>query len=286
MSSSFEARPLVLLTQFKSGTWLTRRIIESLCPLTMIEPDYGHAVGLDATDPDHIFHRPGCYYSWHAIPVPAVQDKLRAMNARVILQIRNIHDLAVSQYHHYADNIDREFNRGAGRHDFFGALDRDFGLSALIAGYNGDGFILPGFGQYLQQISLMIQFAANNADCVLLTYEDLVRDRATAANRIAALLGVTVSAARQEAVTRETGFKAMREQGKAHGTVSHFRKGAPFSHGEELNERHAALMRLEMARHAPELPSLAMDRGLEHILTYVPATCSPVAADAGRRELA
>lgn len=261
-------RPLALLTQFKSGTWLTRRIIESLTGMTMVEPDYGHAVGLDPEDPAHIFHCPGRYYSWHALPVAPVREKLLGMNARVILQVRNVYDMAVSQYYHYADDIDREFQRGAGRAAFFGSVTRDFGLAVIIAGYNGDGFVLPGFGDYLRQIELMIDYAETCPDCLLLSYEDVVRDRLAAVLRVAGHLGIEIDDADAAATAKATSFNAMREQGEATGVASHFRKGGLFRHGEELNERHAALMRLEIARHAPDLPARAAAAGMAHVLAF------------------
>ncbi|HRQ81379.1 MAG TPA: sulfotransferase domain-containing protein [Azospirillaceae bacterium] len=272
-------RPLALLTQFKSGTWLTRRIVEGLTGMSMVEPDYGHAVGLDPEDATHIFHCPGRYYSWHALPVPPVREKLRAMNARVVLQIRNVYDMAVSQYHHYADDIDREFQRGAGRAAFFGSVTRDFGLAVIVAGYNGEGFVLPGFGDYLRQTELMIDYAETCPDCLLLSYEDVVRDRVAAIRRVARHLEIDIDDDQAAAMAQASSFSAMRRQGEAAGTTSHFRKGGLFRHGEELNQRHAALMRLEIARYAPNLPARAAAAGMAHVLEFHPASPAPFSSD-------
>lgn len=237
----------------------------------MVEPDYGHAVGLDPENPEHIFHYPGRYYSWHAIPVVKVREKLQSIGARVILQIRNVYDMAVSQYHHYADDIDREFQRGAGRAAFFGSVTQDFGLAVIVAGYNGEGFVLPGFGDYLRQIELMIDYAETCPDCLLLSYEDVVRDRLGAVRRIARHLDVDIDEAKAAATAQAVSFNAMRRQGEATGVASHFRKGGLFRHGEELNQRHAALMRLEIARYAPNLPARAAAAGMAHVLEFHPA---------------
>jgi hypothetical protein len=263
-------RPIVAISVFKSGTWLIRQIIEDLTHLKMVEPETVDGF-MDHGDPDYLFHRPGHFYSWHLVPTPAVQEKLRAMNALVVIILRNIYDLAVSMYYHFTDNIDWEIGRGANQDEFFKSIGKEHGLALVIGGSEEKGFSWPGMGYHLKQMQLMLEFSGV-CQCCVLTFERLVQDRRSAVADLARYLNIEIDDERLSAIVEATSFKNMKEHNKRVGISSHFRKGQVFAHADDLNTRHVAILQQEMYKHAPKLDELVRIRGLDEIMKLEPCS--------------
>lgn len=257
-------RPIVAISVFKSGTWLTRQIIEDLTHLKPVEVEIVPGF-MDHGNPDYLFHRPGHFYSWHLVPTMPVQKKMRAMNALVVMTLRNVYDLAVSMYYHFANNIDWEIGRGAGQAEFFKSVGKERGLAYIISGGNEKGFLWPGIGYHLKQMQLSLEFSQGYPCCVL-TFERLVQDRRLAVLELSRYLKVEVDDERLSAIVESSSFKSMKERNERKGISSHFRKGKAFAYNDDLNKMHIALLQTQMHQYAPKLETLAHSRGVDEII--------------------
>ena len=257
-------RPIVAISVFKSGTWLIRQVIEDLTHLKFVEPE---PVGgyMDHGDPGYLFHRSDHFYSWHLVPTAPVQEKLRAMNAQVVIVLRNVYDLAVSMYYHFADNIDWDLGRGANQTEFFKFVGKERGLAYIISGENEKGFLWPGIGYHLKQIQLSLEFSQGYPCCVL-TFERLVQDRRSAVAELSRYLKIEIDDERLSAIVEASSFKSMKERREQKGVASHFRKGQVFAYTDDLNKMHITLLKKQMQQHAPKLETLARARDVDEII--------------------
>lgn len=257
-------RPIVAISVFKSGTWLIRRIIEDLTHLKFVELEIVPGF-MDHGNPDYLFHRSGHFYSWHLVPTIPVQKKLRAMNARVVIVLRNVYDLAVSMYYHFADNIDWDIGRGANQSEFFKSVGKERGLAYIISGGNEKGFLWSGIGYHLKQMQLSLEFSQGYPCCVL-TFERLVQDRRLAVAELSRYLKIEIDDERLSTIVDASSFNVMKKRAKQEGVCSHFRKGQVFAHADDLNTKHVALLQQEMHKHAPKLETLAHTRDVAEII--------------------
>jgi hypothetical protein len=257
-------RPIVVISVFKSGTWLIRKIIEDITHLKFTEPEPVDGF-MDQGDPDHLFHRPSHFYSWHLVPTAPVQKKLRAMNARVVIVLRNVYDLAVSMYYHFADNIDWDIGRGANQSEFFKSVGKERGLAYIISGRNEKGFLWPGIGYHLKQMQLSLEFSQSYPCCVL-TFERLVQNRRSAVVELSKYLKVEVDEERLSTIVESSSFKSMKERGERKGISSHFRNGKAFAYTNDLNKMHIALLQTEIQQFAPKLETLAHSSDVAEII--------------------
>jgi len=250
-------QPIVISSIFKSGTWLLRSILERLTGLQPVEPVIGPG-DMKHDDPQLVFAQEGCFYSWHFVPVPAIQEKLIDMDARVIFLVRNVYDLALSMYHHFAGNIDHEIGRGAQKHAYFASLSQDEGMRQIIVGHDGPGFRWKGLEPFLAQMELMFAFA-KVYPAMVISYETLLRDKEKAVNRLAAYLELNPGQELIKKIVEETRFDRMKKAAEKKGGGSHFRRGVLHAHAEEMSEENKILVRWIMQAHAPSLTLLAED---------------------------
>ena len=259
---------VVVGTPMKAGTWLIRKILSDLLGLECREPPM--IKPMDQEDPKNVIPDPNYIYSWHFMPSLATQNKLEQADARVIFVVRNIYAMTLSMYHHFADNIDWDIGRGADKQAVFSGLSKEEGIFRIIDGRGKkeiDGFNWDGVGRYLRQIALMLDFAKRYPCCVL-SFEQLVTDKAASLQLLCQYLGMECSQDLLGQIETSSSFKTMKRDAEKRGQGSHFRSGALNEYREVLSDAHHCAIEDLCREFAPELPILAKEIGLQHILDW------------------
>lgn len=258
-----ESRPIIMSSVFKSGTWMLRHILSEITQLDPIEPEIGNG-RMDPGDPDNIFCSPGHFYSWHFIPTEKICEKLIDMNSKPVFLLRNVYDLAVSMYYHFADNIDYEIGREANKHEYFAGISKSEGLKQIIAGNQSAGFRWKGMGMHLHQMERMLAFSREHV-CHITTYERLVLDKTQEIKRLSCYLGVDLDSAQIEKIAESSCFSAMKAAAEKHNIRSHFRKGKINSHISELDRSQIHMIGNMLHEYAPNLERLAKETGIHEV---------------------
>lgn len=259
-------QPIVMLSVFKSGTWLLRHIIQTLTGIPHHEPTIMPGY-MDPENHNYLEIKPMHFYSWHLIPTENICQNLRALQARPIFLMRNIYDLAVSMYYHFSKNIDSELGRGANKHHYFSKISKDEGLMKIITGCNNNQFQWPGLGLHLHQIERMLAFSKEYS-CHTLTYERLIENKNEEIENLRKFLHVTPDKNRLNDLIESSSFNTMKASAEKHNMGSHFRRGKIKSHTNELTEHHITAIRSSLLQHAPELPMLVKQTGFEEIIQF------------------
>ena len=251
---------------FKSGTWLLRDVVAAITGLQPDEPD--RIVGEpDYSNPELIRFRPGHFFSWHSRINEPVAAYLKGNGIRPVFLARNVYDLAVSMYHHLADDIDAEHGFSTKQSGFFGRFSHDQGLSMIIAGYTCEHGTFAGVGEHYVQIEQMLDYAARNG-ALMLTYEDLVTRRRAVIRSLAQYLQISLPDTRVHQIAQATEFENMKQQAVNAGGGSHFRKGRVGQARSELGEHHAAMIWQQVLSRAPRLPELATAAGMTELIGF------------------
>ena len=244
-------RPIIVGSVFKSGTWLLRKVLTEITGLEMIEPEIkpGH---MDPEDPDNVFHIPGHFYSWHFTPTTKVCKKIIEMNALPIFLMRNVYDLTVSMYYHFANDIDFEIGRGANKHEYFSRISKSEGIKQIIIGNNNDEFKWKGLSTHLYQMERMLAFSGKYP-CLIITYERLLENKANEIKRISRFLDIALNTTQIKKIAKMSGFPEMKAAAEKENKGSHFRNGKIRSHIKELKSSHIEMIQKVMHEHAPSL---------------------------------
>ena len=262
--SQNETRPIIMASVFKSGTWLLRFIIEKITGLNHHEPPI-KAGAMNPTNPDLITIKAGHFYSWHFTPSKPIQEKLIKINARPIFLMRNIYDLVVSMYYHFANNIDHEIGRGANKHGYFSRLSKEAGIQKIITGCDDREFKWRGIGPHLQQMECMFQFA-NVFPCHLSSYEDIVNNKEKSIRTLAEFLDISLSLNDLDELVHSSDFDTMKAFALKQNKASHFRQGKTQSHSHELSLQHIQAVQKCLEKYAPKLVPLATRAGFNSLL--------------------
>lgn len=266
-----ENHPIVFLSVFKSGTEMTKRLIEDLTGLLPMEPEIVPGK-VNYQDPSQLYYRDGCFYTWHLFPVPDVQQKMIESQARPIFLLRNIYDLVVSMYYQFANNIDADVGRGRNVEHYFREISKDEGLSCIANGMLKPDFVWKGIGPHCRQMELMLQFA-ETYPCFVTSYETITRNKSEEIQRLAKFLEISLDDAKVQKIAYNSSFDAMKAVADRKNVGSHFRRGQPGGHAEELSVAHVQQIQQALKTHAPHLPDLLTKAGLSHILDQaVPTT--------------
>ncbi|MBF0623111.1 MAG: sulfotransferase domain-containing protein [Magnetococcales bacterium] len=260
--SRFDAKPIINLTLFKSGTHLLRQILEDLTGLPFHEPPITPG-RVNYRDSDQLQIKPGSYYSWHLHPTDEVRHRIRLLNGRPVLLVRNIYDMTVSMYHHFAKNIDAELGRGRNVDHYFKGMSRQEGMSAIINGMVKPDFHWPGLGFHLKHMQEMFLLAQEYPSWII-SYEQLVQNKAEAVRSLAAFLDIELTVDRCRTIVEASGFEAMKARADSDERLapSHFRHGKPKGHLTELTKSHCHQIKTVLAQAAPQLTALAKRAGM------------------------
>jgi hypothetical protein len=259
-----DARPIVMISVFKAGTHLMRRLLSDLTGRRFYEPPIVPGK-VDYADPEQLRFVPGRFYSWHLVPTEPIRLRLIAARARPVLVLRNLFDLVVSMYHHFADNIDADSGRGRNVDHHFRQMDRDAGLEAIIVGLTRPDFRWRGIGPQAAHMVHLLTLARVHPSFVT-SFERLTADKRQEVQRLAAYLDVPLPPDRLDTIVGASSFESMRAQAIAQGRGSHYREGQPGSHTRALSPRHITLVQQIVAQQAPDLEPLARAAGFPEIL--------------------
>lgn len=257
--------PIVVGTPLKCGTWMIRQIISGMTGLPWFEPAL--VKGIDPSDPANIVFKTDAFYSWHFVPVAEIQRELIENDARSIFVVRNIYAMTLSMYHHFADNIDWEIGRGANKSDFFASLSKDEGISRIICRRQSDGFNWQGIGGQLFQMQKMLEFAAAGS-ALILTFEQLVEDKAVCVRRCAEFLSLELTEQQIEAICLDSAFSTMQKKAESDGGGSHFRAGLTKGYFDSISAENKELIQEQLDRSAPELAGYAAKLGIPFITDW------------------
>jgi len=222
---------------------------------------------MNPADPKHIEIRAEHFYSWHFTPANEIQKKLTDINAKPIFLMRNIYDLVVSMYYHFANNIDHEIGRGANKHLYFSKIDKHAGIQKIITGSKDQNFRWKGLGPHLYQMECMLQFSKTYS-CYLTYYEHLVNNKHETIHEISKFLNINVSENKVQKLIHSSQFDIMKTTAIKANSGSHFRVGKTDSHIDELDQQHVESIKKCLLMHAPELTNLTKDLGLNSLMQY------------------
>ncbi|TCS64733.1 sulfotransferase domain-containing protein [Varunaivibrio sulfuroxidans] len=255
---------LFVATIFKSGTKLLELIVERL---TGLSPTYlGMEVGSDYEDPTPIRFEKNEFFIWHNVPSPAVKARLRKECAKPIFLIRNIYDLAVAQYFHFAKDVDKEIGHGTKTASYFTSIGQDEGISSVLCGTRSEKFTWHGFGYYLRQTQEILKFA-KEYPCHIILFDRLVMFKKTEILELAAFLDIRIEEHVVDELLETSSLEAMRKARTKHvGSGNHFRKGQPGSHINVLKEHHYHMINHLVHEYAPLLPGLCHELGFGDLI--------------------
>lgn len=266
-------KPIFVSTVFKSGTKLLEYLIERMTGLDILTPSM--SAGSDYESARPITFEAGTFFIWHNVPSEPVKARIIEVGARPIFLIRNIYDLAVSQYFHFALDVDREIGHGTKTAEYFARMTLDQGISLVLCGATSEEFHWHGYGYYLHQIQEMLRFS-REYPCHVVIYDRLVMDKHGEIERLAAFLDMTVTPELMEALLDGSSLGAMRAaRASKAGSGAHFRKGVPGSHVEILGVHHYDMINFLKLNHAPDLDVLCEALGCGDIVSGCPPRCMP-----------
>ncbi len=264
---------IFVATVFKSGTKLLEHILERLTGLRANH--LGMEVGSDYESADPIVFEEGRFFIWHNVPSEAVQTRIRADSAKPVFLIRNIYDLTVSQYFHFADDVDAAIGHSTGTADYFASMGRDDGISLVLCGATSEQFHWHGYGYYLRQIQEMLRFS-REYPCHVVVYDRLVSNKRNEIERLADFLGVDVVPEVLDELLDSSALGVMREARIASvGSGKHFRKGTPGDHVNVLRSYHYDMISHLKLTYAPELDALCEELGFGDVTAGPPAAGLP-----------
>ena len=251
-------------TVFKSGTKLLEYIVANLTGLSAHH--LGMEVGSDYESADPIVFEDGEFFIWHNIPSEAVKARLRAENAKPIFLIRNIFDLAVSQYFHFAEDVDEAIGHSTRTAEYFASMERNEAISLVLCGATSARFHWVGYGYYLRQIQEILKFS-KEYPCHVISYDRLVQDKRREIVRLSSFLNINIKPDLLDELLDSSSLGAMRNaRTAAVGSGKHFRKGIPGDHANVLAPHHYHMINHLMITYAPMLPTLSAELGFADII--------------------
>ncbi|MGN7612485.1 sulfotransferase domain-containing protein [Magnetococcales bacterium HHB-1] len=258
---------LVNLTVFKSGTHLLRQIIQDLTGLPFFEPEIIPGQ-VNYQDPNQLYHTPGTFYSWHLQPTAEVRQKLMQMNAKPILLLRNIYDLTISIYYHFAHNIDHEIGRGRNVDHYFREMNFEEGIEAIIRGLRRPDFYWRGLAPHLHHSLRMLKLAQAYPSFIT-SFEKLTQNKSTQIKKLADFLKIPLSEQKLADLIARSSFNAMKAEAKKSpsGVVSHYRQGKVDGHAHLLQSKQKRMIHALLQQETPDLTKMAIKMGFEEIIT-------------------
>ena len=259
-------RPLFVATVFKSGTKLLEFLLTQITG-TPVRP-IGMDIGSDYERVSPIILDPKEIFIWHNTPTETMRKHLIKHEASAIFLIRNIYDLAVSQYFHFALDVDAEIGHSTKTREYFGKLTQNEGLSLVLCGAQSKAFTWPGFGVQLNQIQQMLKFKLlyPSVPTLILNYDRLVQNKESEIQHIGNFLGITVTPEMSASMLENSSLDAMRqERERAAGSGLHFRRGTPGGHLDTLMPQHYDMINHLVDVHAPLLTLLCEETDMTEI---------------------
>ena len=266
-SAQKDESPLFVSTVFKSGTKLLEHIIKDMTGFGINSPTM--SAGSDYESAKEISFKKNKFFIWHNVPSDRVKAHLISANAKPVFLIRNIYDLAVSQYFHFALDVDSEIGCSTDTANYFADISQDEGISLVVSGATSSQFHWHGFGYYLRQIQEIIQFSKEYR-CHIIVYDNLVKDKRREIERLAEFLDIELSDKIFKKLLVSSSLNEMRKDRiEKTGTGKHFRKGTPGDYINVLKPWHYDMINYTKLTYAPLLNSLCEELGYNQITSCV-----------------
>lgn len=235
------ARPLFVSSVMKSGTWLLRTILQQLTGLTFGEPVITN--GTPAYDDEMMIDiPPGTFFSWHSTLNERSTALLKGAGTKNILLVRNIYDTLVSMFNHLAHDVDAAIGRSVGGSTLLREIPPERAISMMIAGFTTPGLTWGGIEPHIRQIASFLRFIEDGGDALLLSYEELTRDKAATIRKIASYLQLTVDDDVISTICETTSFATMKAAAKQTDTDKHFTDAEGRATKEFIRPYHAAML--------------------------------------------
>jgi hypothetical protein len=214
-------RPIFLASVMKSGTWLLRAILEDMTGLKGHEPQIGE--GTPAYDDEMLIDiPPGHFFSWHSVLNDRSTALLRGAGTKNIFLVRNVFDLIVSMYNHLRRDADASIGRSVKGSDYLAQLAPDAAMSMMVSGFTSPELTWDGIGPHIRQIASFFRFREEGGDALILSYEELTRDKANTVRKIAQYLEIPIDDQRVVSIVSATEFDTMKEKASKRGVDGHF----------------------------------------------------------------
>ena len=265
---SYKKQPLVLISGFKAGTWLMRKILSFLTGMEFFEPDI--------IPGEHKYYNPkqlqfvdNHFYSWHLVPTTEVIKLLNENSAQTIFVVRNVYDLVVSIYYHFYNNIDADIGRGNNKHTFLQQFSFEEGISLIITGFDeGNGIRWNGMAEVLKHYNEIFR-ASTQCDNMIIDYDELVNNKEEMIVNISKYLNLQRRALEIEKIVDKSSFSSMKKDAKQKNVgTSHFREGKASFNREKLSEFHKIQLRQMIKLSVPDIYENAKDINFESVLQF------------------
>lgn len=259
--------PVVLISGFKAGTWLMRKILSLMTDMDYYEPDIIQGER-KYHNPEQLQFVDNHFYSWHLVPTGEVVDKLNKNNAKTVFVVRNIYDLLISIYYHFYNNIDLDIGRGNNKDKFLKQFTFEEGLSLIITGFDEDGLRWNGMAEVLEHYNEIFK-ASSKCDSLLIDYDDLVNNKSNVINKIVEFLDISMSKEEVEKVSGLSDFNSMKKEAEINRVgASHFREGKAGLNREKLSEHHKIQLRQMIKLITPDIYTNAQKAYMQEIVKF------------------
>lgn len=244
-------QPLVLISGFKAGTWLMRKVLYLLTDMQFFEPKIlpGNRKYYDSKQLQFIENH---FFSWHLVPTDEVIQKLNNNQAKTIFVVRNIYDLVLSIYYHFYNNIDADIGRGNNKDKFLKQFTFEEGISLIITGFDENGLRWNGMAEIIDHFN-KIFLASLKCDNLLIDFDNLVDDNRHTLDKIANFLDLDISSEKLDSISNKTSFQSMKDEAIKKGVGElHFRKGKTGANKKTLSYYHKVQLKQIVKMVAPD----------------------------------
>lgn len=239
--TSGPAQAIFVSSPMKSGTWLLRAVLEELTGLSAYEPPIG--AGTPAYDDEMLIEiPPGTFFSWHSILNDRSTALLKGAATKNIFLVRNIYDVIVSMYNHLVKDPDAAIGRSVGGSEYLVGRSPEVALSMMIAGFTSQQLTWDGIALHVRHIASFLRFQEEGGDALMLTYDELTHDKASAIRKIAQYLGMSINEGRIAEIVEATSFHAMKSIAKEVGTERHFTDAKDRDLKKAIQSHHIAMV--------------------------------------------
>ena len=264
---SYKKQPLVLISGFKAGTWLMRKILSDITDMSFFEPEIIPGKR-KYYNPEQLQFVDNHFYSWHLVPTDEIVEKLNKNNAKIIFVVRNIYDLVASIYYHFYNNIDADIGRGNNKDIFLKQFTFEEGLSLIITGFDEDGLRWNGMAEVLEHYNEIFKASAK-CDSLIIDYDELVNNKSEVIGNISAFLDIPISNEKKESLNNTSSFNAMKKEAEMNNIgSSHFREGKASFNREKLSEFHKIQLRQMIKLSVPDIYENAKNINFESVLQF------------------
>jgi len=246
-------QPIALITGFKAGTWMMRKVLSQMTGLEFYEPDIipGEKKYFN---PEQLSFKENHFYSWHIVPTPEVVDRLKKNDAKTIFVLRNIYDVVVSIYYHFYNDIDADIGRGNSKDKFLKQFSFEDGISLIITGFDeGKGIRWNGLNEIIIHYNEMLK-ASLACESIVFNFDDLVENRQEAYKKIDKFLNLEIDNETIDKIVQKSSFSSMKVEARNSKVgKSHFRLGKAKANRKTLNEVHKVMIRQQIKLFAPDI---------------------------------